>query len=247
LTPYSADYVEIHRVMPAERSPAGPPAARPDGRTGHRPYGARFASHGPGGSVLTSPPPPAGVGQQQTAILRIPLRGSSPTMMVCENQPVYGSHVTGRVELRPGDVVVVPRKEDEVFFVVGPLSEMNVVNFTVTDRDRQLGSGFIIPKDRDIDVVTAVAMAGYIDPIYSPSTVTVHRSQPGCPPLLVRVDLMKARYSWQENIYVQPGDIIYLNPDPAWWWRRTFDRVLPELLTAPYREAMGRWINPWSG
>jgi hypothetical protein len=55
---------------------------------------------------------------------------------------------------------------------------------------------------------------------------------------------MKARYSWQENIYVQPGDIIYLNPDPAWWWRRTFDRVLPELLTAPYREAMGRWINP---
>jgi hypothetical protein len=94
-------------------------------------------------------------------------------------------------------------------------------------------------------VVTAVAMAGYIDPIESPSTVTVHRSIPGRPPMLIRVDLIDARYSWKENIYVQPGDIIYLNPDACWWWRRTFDNVVPDLITIPYGEALARWINPF--
>jgi hypothetical protein len=148
------------------------------------------------------------------------------------------------ITLRPGDVVVVPRQPDEVFFVVGELNENNVVNFRVSELDRRLGNAFILPRDRDIDVVTAVAMAGYIDPINSPSTVTVHRSVPGAPPMLIRVDLIAARYDWRENIYVQPGDIIYLNPDCAWWSRRTFDRILPDLLTIPYSEAMFRWINP---
>ena len=53
------------------------------------------------------------------------------------------------------------------------LSQTNVVNFSVRDRDRQLGNAFLLPNDRDIDVVSAVAMAGYIDPIDSPSTVSV--------------------------------------------------------------------------
>jgi hypothetical protein len=43
---------------------------------------------------------------------------------------------------------------------------------------------------------------------------------------------------------VRAGDIIYLNPDSAWWFRRTFDRVLPELITLPYAEGLIRWINP---
>ena len=128
--------------------------------------------------------------------------------------------------------------------MVGPLSKNNVVNFRVSELDRRLGNAFLLPKDRDVDVVTAVAMAGYIDPIDSPTTVTVHRSVPGAPPMLIRVDLIAARYDWNENVYVQPGDIIYLNPDAAWWSRRMFDRIAPDLLLAPYREAMFRWINP---
>ena len=148
------------------------------------------------------------------------------------------------ITLNQGDVVVVPRQPDEVFFVVGPLSEANVINFRVSEMDRRLGNAFLLPRDRDVDVVTAVAMAGYIDPIDSPTTVTVHRSVPGAPPMLIRVDLIAARYDWNENVYVQPGDIIYLNPDCWWWSRRTFDRIVPDLLLAPYREAMFRWINP---
>jgi hypothetical protein len=64
------------------------------------------------------------------------------------------------------------------------------------------------------------------------------------PPLLIRVDLIAARYSWNENVYIRAGDIVYLNPDACWWMRRTFDRIVPDLLLIPYAEGMIRWINP---
>jgi len=195
--------------------------------------------------VLDAPNSPARpLGNSKTVVLRIPLRCGVPAIIV-DNQVIPQENLTIEdVTLNPGDVIVVPRQPDEVFFVVGPLSRNNTVNFRVSELDRRLGNAFLLPKDRDVDVVTAVAMAGYIDPIDSPTTVTVHRSMPGAPPKLIRVDLIAARYNWKENIYVQPGDIIYLNPDAAWWSRRMFDRIAPELLLAPYKEAMFRWINP---
>ena len=42
---------------------------------------------------------------------------------------------------------------------------------------------------------------------------------------------------------VQPGDIIYLNPDAPWWWRRTIDRVIPQLLMFPYEELVLKWFG----
>jgi protein involved in polysaccharide export with SLBB domain len=175
-------------------------------------------------------------------VLRVPLRGGPATVNWEGTTAVVEDLTAKDVTLQSGDVVLIPRQEDEVFFVVGPLDRTNVVNFTIRARDRQLGNAFLIPPDRDIDVVTAVAMAGYIDPINSPDTVTVHRQVPGCPPMLITVDLIDARYNWRENVYVQPGDILYLNPDGPWWFRRTFDRIIPVLLTAPYIEAMMFWI-----
>ncbi|MEO8493615.1 MAG: hypothetical protein ABI614_00990, partial [Planctomycetota bacterium] len=127
-----------------------------------------------------------------------------------------------------------PDRRHEVFFVVGALNTTNNVRFTVGIRERELGVGFILPRDREIDVVTAVAMAGYIDPIYSPTTVTVQRAGPDFQPLLIHVDLIKARYDYRETVLVQPGDIIYLNPDHEWWWRRFIDRTLVEAFQAPY-------------
>jgi len=182
--------------------------------------------------------------QTRMSVLSIPLRGESPSSSAGGHTTVHEGLSTHDVQLSDGDVLQVPRQQDEVFFVVGPLSRTNVVNFSVRDRDRQLGNAFLLPIDRDIDVVTAVAMAGYIDPIESPSTVTVQRNRPDGPPMLVQVDLIRARYNWNENLYVQPGDIIYLNPEAKWYFRRTLDRVIPTLITAPYAEAMGRWINP---
>jgi polysaccharide export outer membrane protein len=164
-------------------------------------------------------------------ILRIPLRGMP-------GDAIHHSDVA----LTPGDVVVIPSRRAEVFWVVGKLNATNAVRFNVGDRDRELGVGLVLPREREIDVVTAVAMAGYLDPIDSPTTVTVHRTAPGCAPLLIHVDLMEARYNPRATVLVRAGDIIYLNPDAAWWFRRTFDRVIPELITVPYADGMSRLI-----
>ncbi len=158
------------------------------------------------GIMMATPP--------ANTIVRIPLKGCA--------SPVSPQDII----LNPGDVVVVPKKTDQVFFVVGPLSESNRLRFTVNDRDREIGNGLLLPRDREVDVVTAVAMAGYIDPINSPVTVTVHRTQPDGMPLLIKVNLIKARYNPQETVLVQPGDIIYLNPDASWYSRRLFDRLI---------------------
>jgi hypothetical protein len=136
-------------------------------------------------------------------------------------------------------VVVVPSRKDEVFYVVGRLSPTNFVRFSIGKRERDIGAGFLLPRDREIDVVTAVAMAGYIDPIDSPTTVTVHRHCPDGRSLLIRVDLIKARYERLENVNIMPGDIVYLNPDTAWWARTQFDRIIVSLFTESYRKWLG--------
>lgn len=160
-------------------------------------------------------------------VVKIPLRGLPP-----------GTLNVADVTLGPGDVIVVPSRKNEVFFVVGKLNQTNFVRFSLTDRERELGTGLILPRDREIDVITAVAMAGYIDPIESPTTVNVQRTMPDGTPMLIRVNLFRARYDRQENVYVQPGDIIYLNPDFPWWFRRTFDRIVPDMLLIPYAKGL---------
>jgi protein involved in polysaccharide export with SLBB domain len=237
----AAEMIEVHRRVPIARFSGGqlPPAP---GNDPEEAPGPPQPDENPDRSREERPN--LADGATMKVVLRVPLRGLFVTV-VTEDDVVVQTDVTREdVTLQPGDVVVVPQQQDEVFFVVGPLSRSNVVNFSVRERDRQLGNAFLLPKDRDVDVVTAVAMAGYIDPIDSPSTVTVHRTVPGESPMTIRVDLIAARYNWNENLYVQPGDIIYLNPDAAWWFRRTLDRVVPALLTVPYARAMRGWIFP---
>lgn len=181
-------------------------------RTGHH-YAPRVSQPSPqfpayGPHIATAPP-----------IERIPLRGATGWMLT-EQQRLLNS----------GDVVKIPTRKAEVFYVVGPLSEINRVRFNVGDRDREIGNGFLLPKDREMDVITAVAMAGYIDPINSPTTVTLHRTEPDGQTLLIRVDLIAARHNPAENVLVHPGDIIYLNPDASWWWRRTFNGAINTVL-----------------
>jgi polysaccharide export outer membrane protein len=209
----AADVIEVHRRS-ALPEPLPGQVARLPAPSGH--------THFPG---------PGGPGQFD-CLCETDAPGSVQTI------PLRGPHVAALgpedVRLQSGDVVVVPSRRHEVFYVVGKLNQTNTVRFTVGDRDRELGAGFVLPRDREIDVVTAVAMAGYIDPIDSPTTVTVHRVMPDGSPLLVHVDLIAARYDPKETILVAPGDIIYLNPDAHWWMRRTFDRVVGRMLTLPY-------------
>lgn len=161
-------------------------------------------------------------------VLRIPLRGFPQQPLSIQD-----------MALQHGDLVIVPGRRDEIFFVVGKLSPNNAVRFSLGREERELGAGYLLPRDREVDVVTAVCMAGYIDPIDSPTTVTVHRMCRNGRPILIKVDLIAARYDFRENLLVQPGDIIYLNPDAAWWTRRTFDRIIPSLFSLSYR----KWLN----
>jgi polysaccharide export outer membrane protein len=160
-------------------------------------------------------------------VVRIPLRGLPP-----------GTLNEDDVTLRHGDMLVVPDRKNDVFFVVGQLNRTNLVRFSLGDRERELGTGLILPRDREVDVVQAVVMAGYIDPIDSPTTVTVQRTVPDGDPMLIHVNLIRARYDRRETVLVQPGDIIYINPDFPWWFRRTFDRIIPDLITIPYTKAI---------
>ncbi len=249
----AADYIEVHRRVPEvlprsagpsppvrqmswyDELPAGPALAGNLARprrlppTNVLPQGAvtHAAPAQPGPAVAPLPVLPQQLPQQlppqAPQIFRIPLRGADPSLAI-----------PGNIVLGPGDVVVVPDRKHEVFYVVGRLSTTNTVRFTVGDRERELGVGFVLPRDREIDVVTAVALAGYIDPIDSPTTVSVQRTGPDGQPMLIGVDLIKARYDRMETVLVQPGDIIYLNPDSKWWWRRFFDRILVDTFRAPY-------------
>ena len=178
---------------------------------------------------------------RERSVVKIPLRGTEidHPMNVGDVIKYPGDGLTpDDITLQQGDVVVVPRRVREVFWVVGQLNFNLASRFSLRQDDRDLGNGFVLPRDRDIDVVTAVAMAGYIDPIDSPTTVTVHRNQPQGPPLLIIVDLIKARYDERETVLVQPGDIIYVNPDSCWWMRRQWDRIFPELFGV----TSGNWV-----
>ncbi|HUT11417.1 MAG TPA: polysaccharide biosynthesis/export family protein [Thermoguttaceae bacterium] len=209
--------------------PDGVIAMVPPADPGARPV---YPVGGPGQPAVASEPltSPLGmlIGQEPMEIVRIPLRGYP-------SRPIF----TEDVVLNPGDVVVVPSRKDEVFYVVGPLSPTNFVRFSISARERDIGAGFLLPRDREIDVVTAVAMAGYIDPINSPTTVTVQRHLRDGRSMRILVDLLKARYDPKETVLVSAGDIIYLNPDSSWWFRRTFDRIIVDLFRISYRKALG--------
>jgi protein involved in polysaccharide export with SLBB domain len=223
ITRDAADFIEVHRRIPVGSQLASSGIRQPislDPRPVQGGYGPEIKPE----TIDHTPGDPK-------KIIRIPLRGLPPTPPPRED-----------VVLEPGDVVVVPSRRFEVFWVVGQLDESARARFSLSDRQLELGAGLILPRDRDIDVVTAVAMAGYIDPIDSPTTVTVHRTTPDGQPMLIKVDLIKARYDRKETVMVQPGDIIYVNPDCCWWFRRTLDRVVPEIFMSPYRNFMIRHI-----
>ncbi|MBW3539723.1 MAG: polysaccharide biosynthesis/export family protein [Planctomycetes bacterium] len=256
----AGDVIEVHRRIPDDAEyrrllPALPPPPLPDVPGLPEPPGLK-EKLAPEYDPQSGEAAPAEVEQAvalvetgmdeacNKMVLEIPLRGPSPRIYTAEGVIERPVALPEDVTLAPGDVVVVPRRVDEVFYVVGPLSSANFVRFSVRDQDREVGGGFLLPPNRDIDVVTAVAMAGYIDPITSPTTVTVHRQTLDGRPLLITVDLIAARYDQRENVYVQPGDIIYLNPDFPWYFRRIFDRIVDDLIRIPYDFGMGRAISP---
>jgi hypothetical protein len=151
-------------------------------------------------------PPAAGLTGH---IIHIPLRARPG-----EPPPVRPEDIV----LQTGDVVFLEARDCDVFYTGGLLP----------------GGEFVLPRDRDLDVVEAVArvkgpllnggiatnnLAGnLIAPgigAPSPSLLVVLRRLPGGGRLPIRVDLDRALSDPHECIRVQPGDVLILQEKPS--------------------------------
>ena len=120
------------------------------------------------------------------------------------------------VVLGDGDVVFLPRRDGDVFLTGGLLG----------------GGRFPLARDRDIDILEAIAIAtgNPLGPVGDTNNVVRFRSGPGnvIPPtdavvvrrlsetkqFKIRVDLRKALDDPSERLIIAPGDLILLNYRP---------------------------------
>ena len=143
---------------------------------------------------------------------------------VCENQvvriPLTGCPGEGLpftqadVQLDSGDVVYVPRR-DEYFYIGGLVG----------------GAKIPLPRDEDIDVVEAIALAngsvggplgqsgqalasGTPGHMVRPTRVIILRETPDGRQLPIRVDLARAMTDQKERILIQPNDVVMLQFKP---------------------------------
>jgi protein involved in polysaccharide export with SLBB domain len=143
---------------------------------------------------------------------------------VCDNQvvriPLTGCPGEGLpftqadVQLDSGDVVYVPRR-DEYFYIGGLVT----------------GAKIPLPRDEDIDVVEAIALAngsvggplgqsgqalasGTPGHMVRPTRVIILRETPDGRQLPIRVDLARAMTDQKERILIQPNDVVMLQFKP---------------------------------
>jgi hypothetical protein len=152
-------------------------------------------------------PPPL---PEDPSILKIPLRLPPGTI------PEFGPE---NVVLEDGDIVYIESRDAEVFYTGGLLP----------------GGEFKIPRDYDLDVLTAMAlsgggisrqqnggggggggmgMMGMMGQV-PPGMLYVLRKTPCNGQITIAVDLAKANVDPRERILVQPGDILVLRFKPS--------------------------------
>ncbi len=119
--------------------------------------------------------------------------------------PVYGSI------LNEGDIIYIESRESEVFYTAGMLP----------------GGQHPIPRDYDIDIFEAMAIAGYsyghagsgggglmgITGV-APTQLFVFRKNDHCDEITIKIDLVKAIRDPRERLIVKPGDKLLLRFSP---------------------------------
>lgn len=138
-------------------------------------------------------------------VIRIPLTG-------CPGEGV--SFSMKDIVVEDGDVVYVPRREE--YFYIGGLVG---------------GAKIPLPRDEDIDVIEAVALAngsvggplgqsgqalasGTPGHLVRPTRVIILRELPDGRQLPIRVDLARAMVDQKERILIQPNDVVMLQFKP---------------------------------
>ena len=168
--------------------------------------------------------------QKERQIVRIPLRADP-------NQPLPFSEED--IVLEDGDVVYLPPREVEYFYTGGQLP----------------GGKVPLPRDRDIDVVEAIALANgstggpsgaaifHAGPgtIYPPTQGLVVRKLPNGQQLRIRVDLNRALNNPNERILVQPEDQLLLFFKPSELYANLFFNYVGVTLGASYNYSTGTY------
>lgn len=144
--------------------------------------------------------------EANSQVVRIPLTG-------CPGEGLPFTQAD--IQLENGDVVFVPRREE--YFYIGGLVA---------------GGKIPLPRDEDIDVIEAVALAngsvggplgqsgqalaqGTPGHMVRPTRVIILREMPDGRQLPIRVDLARAMTDQKERILIQPNDVVMLQFKPG--------------------------------
>ena len=127
-----------------------------------------------------------------TSAIRIPLRYHP------DHVPMFGEQ---DIILQTGDVVMIASRDHERFYTGGKLG----------------GGEYLLPRDRDLDVLQAIAVAGGVDPERArPHDCCEHeealvvRRIPCGGHVTLRVDLRRALSDPRERILIQAQDLIVI-------------------------------------
>ncbi len=198
-----------YRVQPPvpHAPPAGANIVIPPGQPGHswQPVpGIQQPAIAPAPANWQPPPIWNNVSQIATGaycsgpnVIRIPLRLQSH-----ESPQISEADVT----LYDGDIVFIASRDDELFYTGGLLG----------------GGEYTLPRDRDVDILEAIAIAEQSqnnqqgsgrsalnsDVAISPSEAIILRKLPNGTQVPILVDLYRARRYPAERINIQPGDYI---------------------------------------
>lgn len=135
-------------------------------------------------------------GRSNSRFSNVPLRGSQAGR--------YQRDFQESATLRDGDIVRVNARSTDVYYTGGLLG----------------GGEFLLPRDTDLDVTQAVAIAGGTlagggNGRLAPTELTVLRKLPGNRQVAIRVDLNRALANPTERILVAPGDTLILRHKPT--------------------------------
>jgi protein involved in polysaccharide export with SLBB domain len=133
----------------------------------------------------------AGLIAGDVAAIRIPLRYHAGQVPMFTEQDII---------LQSGDVVMIAARDHDRFYTDGAIP----------------GGEHILPRDRDLDVLQAIALAGGSDcdrcdvgcPACEGRTAIVVRKVPCGGQIPIRVDLERALTDPRERILIQPDDLI---------------------------------------
>jgi protein involved in polysaccharide export with SLBB domain len=137
-------------------------------------------------------------------VLRIPLRFDASNAVEFDEDSII---------LREGDVVLVESRDRDVFYTGGLLP----------------GGAFLLPRDRDINVLEAIALAGGsigggpgssrstgvfggggLGALIPPSECIIVRNFDDCGSVNIKVNLNRALNDQTQRLLIQPGDTIIL-------------------------------------